>query len=126
MLVDAIFLTLFVSAWCALGLLAWIGLSLRRRARGALFALPLTLLGAAAGGAATPLLGLNDGAGIGVSMLTAPFGGALLGSLGFAAWDLFDLGARLRPLARRAGARRCAERAPFVESESERQPWPHE
>ena len=64
MLFDAIFLTLFLLTWAALGALAWITLSLRRRAVGAIFALPCALLGAIGGGAATPLLGLDNGTGI--------------------------------------------------------------
>ena len=63
MLVDAIFIALFLLTWSVLGTLAWIALSLRRRAVGALFALPIALVGAIGGGAATPLLGLDDGAG---------------------------------------------------------------
>ena len=116
MLVDAIFIVLFLLTWSVLGTLAWIALSLRRRAVGALFALPIALVGAMGGGAATPLLGLNDGAGIGVSMITALLGGALLGQLAFAAWDLLELGRLLQPLARR---KYCAERDGSIESQSE-------
>ena len=117
MLVDAIFIALFLLTWSVLGTLAWIALSLRRRAVGALFALPIALVGAMGGGAATPLLGLNDGAGIGVSMITALLGGALLCQLAFAAWDLLELGRLLLPLARR---NHCVDRDGSIESRSER------
>ena len=117
MLVDAIFIALFLCTWSVLGTLAWIALSLRRRAVGALFALPIALLGAIGGGAATPLLGLNDGAGIGVSMITALLGGALLCQLAFAAWDLLELGRLFLPLARR---NHCVDRDGSIESRSER------
>ena len=117
MLVDAIFIVLFLLTWSVLGTLVWIALSLRRRAVGALFALPIALLGAIGGGAATPLLGLNDGAGIGVSMITALLGGALLCQLAFAAWDLLELGRLFLPLARR---NHCVDRDGSIESRSER------
>ena len=117
MLVDAIFIVLFLLTWSVLGTLAWIALSLRRRAVGALFALPIALVGAIGGGAATPLLGLDDGAGIGVSMITALLGGALLCQLAFAAWDLLELGRLFQPLARR---KHCAERDGSIESQAER------
>lgn len=94
MLFDAIFLTLFFLAWCVLGLLPWVALGLRRRAHGALWALPFALLGGAAGGVLVPLLGLDTGAGIGVSMATAPAGSALLSALAFRVWDRYDLGRR--------------------------------
>ncbi len=113
MLFDAIFLTLFLLTWAALGALAWITLSLRRRAVGAIFALPCALLGAIGGGAATPLLGLDNGTGIGVSMLTALAGGLLLCRLAYAVWDSFELGQLFRPWARR----RCAERERSIQSQ---------
>ena len=113
MLFDAIFLTLFLLTWATLGALAWIALSLRRRAVGALFALPCALLGAIGGGAATPLLGLDDGTGIAVSMLTALAGGLLLCRLAYAVWDWFDLGRLFRPWARR----RCVERERSIQSQ---------
>ena len=103
MLFNALFLFLFFAAWCALGALAWIPLSLRRRSAGALFALPFALAGGAAGGAAVPLLGLDTGTGIGVSMVAAPCGGALLCWLGYRAWDALDLGERFAGWARGTG-----------------------
>ena len=117
MLVDAIFIVFFLLTWSVLGTLVWIALSLRRRAVGALFALPIALVGAIGGGAATPLLGLDDGAGIGVSMVTALLGGALLCQLAFAAWDLLELGRLFLPLARR---NHCVDRDGSIESRSER------
>ena len=65
MIFDAIFLALFFLTWLLLGLLAWLALSLRRHARGALWALPFALLG-----------------------------GALLGAAAFRVWDEQALGAR--------------------------------
>ena len=103
MLFDALFLVLFFAAWCVLGVLAWIPLSLRRGSVGALFALPFALAGGAAGGAAVPLLGLDTGTGIGVSMIAAPCGGGLLCWLGYRAWDTLDLGARFAGWARGTG-----------------------
>lgn len=103
MLFNALFLFLFFAAWCVLGVLAWIPLSLRRGAKGALFALPFALAGGAAGGAAVPLLGLDTGAGIGASMIAAACGGALLCWLGYRAWDALDLGGRFAGWARGTG-----------------------
>lgn len=107
MLFEAIFLALFLLTWGVLGGVGWVWLSVRRRAVGAIFALPAALLGALGGGAATPLLGLDDGLGIGVSMITAAAGGLALCRLAYAVWDLFELGRVFRPLARRE---RCADR----------------
>ena len=124
----AIFLTLFLLCWAVLGALAWIGLSLRRRAVGALFALPPALLGAIGGGAAAPLLGLDTALGIGVSMITALAGGAALAALAYSVWDLFALGRLFRPLARRP---RCTEQGGSIQSQAEqaqaeREPCQHE
>ena len=116
MLFEAIFLTLFLAAWGVFGGLGWIWLSVRRRAVGAIFALPAALLGAMGGGAATPLLGLDDGLGIGVSMITAAAGGLALCRLSYAVWDLFELGRVFRPLARRG---RCADRDRSVPSQEQ-------
>ena len=113
MLFDAIFVVLFLAAWGVLGALGWIALSLRRRAVGAIFALPCALLGGMGGGAATPLLGLDDGVGIGVSMVTALAGGSALCGLAFWVWDLFELGRVFRPL----GRRRCADRDRSIQSQ---------
>ena len=103
MLFDAIFLTLVFLAWGVLGLLPWVALGLRRRAHGALWALPFALLGGAAGGVLVPLLGLDTGAGIGVSMATAPAGSALLSALAFRVWDRYHLDRRFARFAVRDG-----------------------
>ena len=94
MLFDAIFFTLFFLAWLLLGLLPWLAWSVRRRAFGAIWALPFALLGGAGGGVLVPLAGLQSGAGVGVSMITALAGGALLCAAAFRVWDLYGLGAR--------------------------------
>lgn len=100
MLFEAIFLTLFLATWTLLGGLVWLGWSLRRRAVGAIWALPFALLGGAAGGVLVPLLGLDNGVGVGVSMIAAPLGGALITAAAYRVWDAFALGERLA--ARRA------------------------
>lgn len=94
MIFDAIFLALFFLTWLLLGLLAWLALSLRRHARGALWALPFALLGGAAGGVLVPLTGLDNGWGVATSMPAALLGGALLGAAAFRVWDEQALGAR--------------------------------
>ena len=95
---DTIFLTLFFLTWCLLALLPWIALSVRRQAHGAIWAFPFALMGGAAGGMLVPILGLGNGLGVGVSMLTAPAGGALLTALAFFAWDRYMLGQRFARL----------------------------
>jgi hypothetical protein len=102
-LFDAIFLTLFFLTWTIEGGLVWLGWSIRRRAYGAIWALPFALLGGAAGGVLVPVLGLDNGVGVGVSTLTAPLGGALLMGAAYRVWDDFALGERfaflmVRPL----------------------------
>ena len=94
MLFDAIFLTLFFLTWILLGGLPWIAVSLRRHADGALWALPFALMGGAGGGAVIPLLGPEDGMGVGISMVGALLGGGFLTGAAFRAWDTYDLGAR--------------------------------
>ena len=101
MLVDAIFLILFVAAWVFLSMLSWIALSLPRRARGALWAAPFAALGGIGGGALVPLAGLDSEIGIGVSMIGALAGSALLCWLSFMVWDSCDLGSRFARWARR-------------------------
>ncbi len=94
MLFDAIFLALFFLAWVVLGGLPWLAWSVRRRADGAIWALPFALLGGGAGGVLVPVLGLDTGTGIGVSMVTAPAGGALLTAAAYWVWDAYALGDR--------------------------------
>ena len=101
MLVDVIFLILFIAAWTFLAMLSWIALSVPRRARGALWAAPFAALGGIGGGALVPLAGLDNELGIGVSMVAALGGSAVVCWLSFRVWDVCDLGARLAPLARR-------------------------
>ena len=92
MLFDAIFLTLFFLTWLLLGSLPWVALSLRRRARGALWALPFALLGGAAGGVIVPAVGLDNGLGVGISVLGAVLGGWALTWAAYRAWDDYDIG----------------------------------
>ena len=101
MLVNLIFLILFVAAWSFLAMLSWIALSIPRRARGALWAAPFAWLGGVGGAALVPLAGLDNQLGIGVSMIAALLGSALACWLSYRAWDEFDLGRRFAPLARR-------------------------
>ena len=67
---------------------------MRRRADGALWALPFALLGGGAGGVLVPLLGLDDGWGVGLSMLGALLGGATLTGASLRVWDDYALGRR--------------------------------
>lgn len=101
MLVSVIFLILFAATWSLLSILSWIALSLRRRARGALWAAPFALLGGIGGGALVPLAGLDNQLGIGVSMISALICSGFVGWLSFQVWDAFDLGTRFARLARR-------------------------
>ena len=102
MLFDIIFLTLFFLTWVLLGGVPWLIWSVRRRARGAIWALPFAALGGAGGGALVPLAGLDDGTGVGVSMILALIGGALLTWAAYAAWETFDLGLAFARFAIRA------------------------
>ncbi|MCY3733269.1 MAG: hypothetical protein OXG42_03215 [Chloroflexi bacterium] len=101
MLVNVIFLILFAGAWSFLALLSWIALSLRRRARGALWAAPFAWLAGIGGGALVPLAGLDNQVGVGVSMMSALICSGFAGWLSFQVWDAFDLGERFSRLARR-------------------------
>jgi hypothetical protein len=82
----------FFAVWLFLGLLAWAVIAVLRRGRGALPALPLALAAAAAAGVLVPVLGMRDGWGFALSLLTATtaslvaaFAGArLASSLGLA------------------------------------------
>lgn len=96
MLFDAIFLTLFFLAWVVMGGLPWLLWSVRRRAFGAIWALPFALLGGAGGGVLVPVLGLDNGVGVGLSLATAVAGGALLTWAAYAAWDTYDLARRFQ------------------------------
>lgn len=71
----AAFVILFFAVWLFFGLLAWAAVAVIKRGRGALAALPLALAGAALAGVIVPLLGMQDGAGFALSLLTATAGG---------------------------------------------------
>lgn len=101
MLFDLIFLILFVATWLLISMLSWIALSLPRRAHGSLWAAPFAAVGGVTGAVLVPLAGLTDELGVGVSMIAALFGSALLCRLGFLTWDVFHLDRRFRRLARR-------------------------
>ena len=75
-----------------------VALSVRRQAHGAIWAFPFALVGEPRAALLVPLLGLDNGLGVGVSMLTAPAGGALLSALAFFAWDRYTLGQRFARL----------------------------
>lgn len=92
MLFDAIFLTLFFLTWVILGGLTWLAISVRRRGVGAIWALPFALLGGAGGGVIVPTAGLDDGVGIGVSMMAALAGGGALTWAAYRAWDEYEIG----------------------------------
>lgn len=96
MLFDALFLTLFFLTWLLLGSLPWLVISVRRRAYGAIWALPFALLGGAAGGVIVPAAGLDDGVGVGLSMLGAVLGGAALTWAAYRTWDAYDVGRYFR------------------------------
>ena len=91
MLFDAIFLTLFFLTWTLLGGLVWLVWSVRRRAYGAIWALPFALLGGAGGGALAPVAGLDTGVGVGVSMLAALVGAAAMTAAAYWAWDTYRM-----------------------------------
>ena len=101
MLVDVIFLILFVAAWTLLSMLSWIAISVPRRARGALWAAPFAELGGISGGVIVPLAGLDNALGIGLSMIAALICSGISCWLSFEIWDSFELGERFARLARR-------------------------
>lgn len=96
-----IFLILFVTGWSAVGLLVWIGFSVRRKAVGALWAAPFALLGAVGAGALTGVIGLN----VEWSFLGAAIGSVPLCGLAFRAWDAWDLGGWFASWSRRDRSR---------------------
>lgn len=99
MLFDAIFLTAFFLTWALLGSLVWLAWSVRRNAVGAIWAFPFGLLGGMGGGVLLPLLGLDDGLGVGLSMVGAPVGAVLLTGAAYRVWDDYGLGRRFANLA---------------------------
>ncbi len=80
------FIALFFLVWCCLGLIPWAVAAVIARGRGALLALPLALLGAAASGVAVPLIGWQDATGLLVSLGAAVAGGALGAVAGVSIW----------------------------------------
>ena len=101
MLFTLLFVALFVGAWLFLSMLCWIAWSLRRRARGSLWASPFAAVGGVLGGVIVPLAGLDNDLGIGISMLAALIGASLGCWLGFWLWDRFDLAKRFERWGRR-------------------------
>ena len=101
MLFDAIVLILFAASWLAISALSWIILSLRRRARGSLWAAPWSAAGGVGGALLVPLIGITNEVGIGVSMIAALIGSALACRLGFFVWDRLRLDHRFERLGRR-------------------------
>lgn len=69
------FVIFFFAVWLFFGLMSWAAVAVIKRGRGALAALPLALAGAALGGVAVPLLGMQNGAGFALSICTATAGG---------------------------------------------------
>ncbi len=96
MLFNVIFLILFLAAWGAVGMLVWIGLSLRRRAVGALWAAPFALIGAIGGGILTGVIGWD----VGWSFAVAASASAVCCLLAFRTWDAWNLGERFASWAR--------------------------
>ena len=109
MLFDTIFLTAFVLTWALLGSLVWLSWSVRRNAVGAIWAFPFGLLGGIGGGMLLPLLGLDDGLGVGLSMVGAPVGAVLLTGAAYRVWDNYSLGRRFASLAQPSFAPRDAD-----------------
>jgi hypothetical protein len=104
MLFNTIFLTAFFLTWALLGSLIWLVWSIRRDTVGAIWAFPFGLLGGIGGGVILPLLDVNDGLGIGLSMVGALVGATLLTSAAYRVWDDYGLGARFAKLAQPAFA----------------------
>jgi len=70
-LFDAIFLTIFFGAWALCGFIPWLVLSVATRGNAGLGMLPLCVFTGIVAGPAVPLLGLDNGTGIWVSLLAA-------------------------------------------------------
>lgn len=68
---DLLFVTLFVTAWSICGIVPWLVLSIATRGNAGLIYLPLSIFAANVGGMAVPVLGMDNGTGIGVSFLVA-------------------------------------------------------
>ena len=71
MLFEAIFVTLYVLGWLALGFVPWLVLSVITRGNAGLRYLPLSMLTGVVGGLAVPLLIRDDGLGLILSFVAA-------------------------------------------------------
>jgi hypothetical protein len=109
-LFDAIFLTAFFLTWALLGGLVWLAWSIRRDAVGAIWAFPFGPLGGIGGGVLLPVIGVDDGLGLGLSMVAALIGAALLTGTAYRVWDDYDLGDRFAGLAQPRFVSRDASR----------------
>jgi hypothetical protein len=78
------FVLFFFVVWCFLGLTTWVVAAVIARGRGALPALPLALAAASAAGVAIPLAGLDNAAGLFLSLATAFIAGAVASPVGIA------------------------------------------
>jgi hypothetical protein len=67
-LFDAIFIALFLSGWLLCAFVPWLALSVRTRGNAGLANLPLCLFAGVVAGVAVPMLGLDNAAGILVSL----------------------------------------------------------
>ena len=83
---DIVFLSLLFIGWAILGSIAWLALAVRRRGRGVLIALPLAVVGGAAGGVLVPAAGAKDETGLFLSLGTALLGGLALALVGLRLW----------------------------------------
>jgi hypothetical protein len=70
-LFNIIFVSLFIAAWMALGLIPWVVTSVLTRGHAGMAYLPLCLLAGVAGGMLVPFLGFTGTGGIWLSMLAA-------------------------------------------------------
>ena len=80
---DAILLAIIFLLWAVAGFLPWLVAALIRRGRGVLVALPLAVVGGAAGGVIVPAAGARNEVGILLSVCTAFLGGLALSQVGF-------------------------------------------
>jgi uncharacterized membrane protein len=91
-LFNAIFLTIFFAAWALCGFLPWFVLSVATRGNAGLGMLPLCVFAGVVAGPAVPLLGLDNGTGIWVSLVVA-----LVVPSALLAIRRFSLGSRENP-----------------------------
>lgn len=75
---GVIFLSLFVTGWLLCGLIPWVAYSVATRGRAGMAMLPLCLFAAVVAGIATPVLGLDDELGLGLSFAFATLGSSVL------------------------------------------------